>query len=49
MTHDNDTVAGNDVPALNAAINATHEALLLTEAVRQIDQALFGPDKDALT
>lgn len=41
MTHDNDTVAGNDVPALNAAINATHEALLLTEAVRQIDQALF--------
>lgn len=40
MTHDNDTRAGNDAPA-NADIKASHDALLLTEAVRQIDQALF--------
>ena len=51
MTQGNKTVAGNasnDVglnsttgAVLSSAPSATHEALLLTEAVRQIDQALF--------
>ena len=38
---ESDAANSNTSAALSSALIATHEALLLTEAVRQIDQALF--------
>ena len=42
---ESDAVNSNTSAALSSALIATHEALLLTEAVRQIDQALFWAEQ----